>query len=124
MLGEKNAAATIPVKDIEVARTFYHDTLGLKADNIDEDGVIVYKSGDSRVVVYKSDFAGTNRATAATWEVADVEREVKTLKDKGVKFEQYDMPGMTREGDVHTAGDMKSAWFKDPDGNILAIVGP
>ena len=124
MLGEKNAAATIPVKDIEVARTFYHDTLGLTADNIDEDGVIVYKSGDSRVVVYKSDFAGTNRATAATWEVADVEREVKTLKDKGVKFEQYDMPGMTREGDVHTAGDMKSAWFKDPDGNILAIVGP
>ena len=123
MLGDGKAAATIPVKDIEVARRFYNDKLGLKADTSTEDGVLIYKSGDSKVLVYQSEFAGTNKATAATWEVGDVEREVKTLKDKGIAFEHYDMPGMTRQGDLHTAGDSRAAWFKDPDGNILAIVG-
>ena len=123
MLGDGKAAATIPVKDIEVAKRFYNDKLGLKADTSTEDGVLIYKSGDSKVLVYQSEFAGTNKATAATWEVGDVEREVKVLKDKGIAFEHYDMPGMTRQGDLHTAGESRAAWFKDPDGNILAIVG-
>jgi len=52
----------------------------------------------------------------------DLEREVETLKGRGVRFEHYDMPGLTRQGDVHVAGDMKVAWFKDPDGNILSLV--
>ncbi len=74
--------------------------------------------------MYRSQYAGTNKATAVTWEVgerlADV---VKELKSKGVKFEHYDMPGMTLDGDIHKGGDMKIAWFKDPDGNILNLVG-
>ncbi|HEX7977510.1 MAG TPA: hypothetical protein VF461_02850, partial [Gemmatimonadaceae bacterium] len=81
------------------------------------------KSGGSTVMVYQSRFAGTNKATAATWEVGDVEREVGLLKEKGVAFEHYDMPDMARHGDIRVAGDLKAAWFKDPDGNILAIVG-
>jgi catechol 2,3-dioxygenase-like lactoylglutathione lyase family enzyme len=125
MLGDKNVAATIPVKDIEVARSFYDEKLGLTPADPEEMGVLTYRSGDSTILVYESDFAGTNKATAATWEVGDVEREVKVLKDRGVRFEHYDdLPETRRQGDVHLTGGTKAAWFKDPDGNILAIVGP
>ena len=73
--------------------------------------------------VYRSDYAGTNKANAVTWAVGDdVEGVVRALKAKGVVFEHYDMPGMKLEGDVHIGADMKVAWFKDPDGNILNIV--
>ena len=72
--------------------------------------------------VYRSDFAGTNEATAVTWEVDDIEAEVASLKGKGIFFEHYDMPGLALEGDVHVGEGMKIAWFKDPDGNILNIV--
>ena len=123
MLADKDAAATIPVKDIEVARKFYQEKLGLEPTKTEDRSVLLYKSGHSTVMVYESAYAGTNKATAATWEVGDVEREVKVLKDKGVVFEHYDMPDMTRAGDIHEANNMKAAWFKDPDGNILAIVG-
>jgi hypothetical protein len=74
------------------------------------------------VLVYKSQFAGSNKATAVTWIVDDVEGTVRDLKAKGISFEHYDFPGMTRKGDVHIAGKSKAAWFKDPDGNILAVV--
>jgi hypothetical protein len=73
--------------------------------------------------VYRSDYAGTNKATAVTWNVDNVKEEVAALKSKGVVFEHYDMPGMTRDGDVYVSGDMKVAWFKDPDGNILNVAG-
>jgi hypothetical protein len=73
--------------------------------------------------VYQSRHAGTNKATAATWVIEDgMERVAQALKAKGVTFEHYDMPGMTREGDVHVGEKMKAAWFKDPDGNIHALV--
>jgi hypothetical protein len=85
--------------------------------------LIVFKSGNSTINVYQSQYAGTNQATAVTWIVGeDVEEIVRALKAKGVTFEHYDMPDMTREGDVHVGGNMKVAWFKDPDGNILNIV--
>jgi hypothetical protein len=73
-------------------------------------------------MVYRSQYAGTNKATALNWKVDDIERVVATLKDKGVAFEHYDFPGATRTGDVHLMGPMKSAWFKDPDGNIIALM--
>jgi hypothetical protein len=82
-----------------------------------------YRSGNSIFLVYQSQLAGTNKATAATWTVDDTEAEVRALKAKGVTFEHYQFPGMTLKGDVHVMGDMKAAWLKDPDGNILAIVG-
>ena len=84
--------------------------------------VIVLKSGNSTVNVYRSQYAGTNKATTVTWVVGeDIESVVQQLKAKGITFEHYDMPSVTRVGDVHIAGDMKVAWFKDPDGNILNI---
>ena len=124
MLADKQAVATIAVKDAKVARKFYEGTLGLKQIDAEGDEVVVYESGDSRLNVYRSQFAGTNKATAVTWTVDDVDGEVKALKSKGVSFEHYDMPGLKLQGDVHVAdGDeMKVAWFKDPDGNIFSIV--
>jgi catechol 2,3-dioxygenase-like lactoylglutathione lyase family enzyme len=123
MLGGKDAAATIAVRDLKAAKKFYEGTLGLKQAAAQEPEAVTYKSGSSTILVYRSQYAGTNKATAATWEVGDdIERVVQTLKSKGVAFEHYDMPGMTLKGDVHVADGMKAAWFKDPDGNILALV--
>jgi hypothetical protein len=85
--------------------------------------VIVFQSGKTKINVYRSRYAGTNQATALTWVVGDqLEDIVQALKTKGVGFEHYDLPGMTRQGDIHVAGDMKVAWFKDPDGNILNVI--
>jgi catechol 2,3-dioxygenase-like lactoylglutathione lyase family enzyme len=122
MLADKDAVATVAVKDLNAAKKFYGDTLGLKLTPVPEPEVLNYKSGNSTVLVYKSQFAGSNEATSVTWIVDDVEGTVKDLKAKGVAFEHYDFPGMTRKGDIHIAGKSKAAWFKDPDGNILAVV--
>ena len=122
MLAEKNAIATIAVKDIQVAARFYEGTLGLKPLPA-VPGVLSYRSGNSTVLVYESQYARTNKATAATWVVGeDVEGVVQSLKVKGVAFERYDLPGTTRKDDVHVSGNIKAAWFKDPDGNVLQIV--
>ena len=122
MLGDKDAAANIAVKNLERARKFYEDTLGLTQIGSEGQEVIIFKSGNTLINVYQSQYAGTNKATAVTWVVGqDVEGFVQQLKAKGVAFEHYDMPGVTRNGDVHVADDMKVAWFKDPDGNILNI---
>jgi catechol 2,3-dioxygenase-like lactoylglutathione lyase family enzyme len=122
MLANKDAATNIAVKNLDTARKFYEGTLGLKAAGGEEGEVIAYRSGKSTLFVYRSEYAGTNKATALTWTVGDdVEGEVRRLKEKGVRFEHYDMPGMKLEGDVHVGGEMKVAWFKDPDGNILSI---
>ncbi|MGQ0559341.1 MAG: VOC family protein [Sphingosinicella sp.] len=123
MLGTRNAVANLAVTDVGRARAFYTGTLGLEEVEAMGDEALVLKSGDSRVFVYRSEFAGTNQATAASWEVDDIDSEVKTLRGKGVTFEHYDLPGMAREGDVHAGHGMKAAWFKDPDGNILNIAG-
>ena len=123
MLNAKDAVANLAVKDLAVAKRFYEQTLGLKPIDAEGEEVIVFKSGHTRLNVYRSEFAGTNEATAVTWAVGDeLDDVVKALKAKGVTFEHYDMPGMKRKGDVHVAGDMKVAWFKDPDGNILNLV--
>jgi catechol 2,3-dioxygenase-like lactoylglutathione lyase family enzyme len=124
MLAEKDAAANLAVKNLETARKFYEDTIGLKPVDGDSDQFIVFRSGNSTINVYRSDYAGTNKATAVTWTLDDVDAAVRELKAKGIAFEHYDLPGMTRQGDVHVCGDMKAAWFKDPDGNILNIVSP
>lgn len=123
MLGDKDAAANIAVKNLEVAKKFYGDALGLTQVGSEGSALIIFRSGNSMINVYRSKYAGTNQATALTWVVGDdVESVIKALKAKGISFEHYDMPDMTREGDVHIGGNMKVAWFKDPDGNILNIV--
>jgi catechol 2,3-dioxygenase-like lactoylglutathione lyase family enzyme len=122
MLGEMNAIANIAVKDLDAARKFYEGTLGLTPVDAQCEGLVAYRSGSSTVYVYRSDFAGTNRATAVTWEVGDrIDELVRALRDKGVAFEHYEMPGMTLDGDVHVDGKLRVAWFKDPDGNILNL---
>ncbi|SFV03392.1 Catechol 2,3-dioxygenase [Polaromonas sp. YR568] len=123
MLANRNAMATIAVKDLAAAQKFYEGKLGLTRLADDEEGVLNYQSGTANIVVYVSAFAGTNKATSATWAVGDeFDSIMKTLKVKGVVFEHYDMPGMTLQGDAHVAGDYKGAWFKDPDGNVLHIL--
>ena len=124
MLGKYDAIPTVAVKNLAAAKKFYEGTLGLKPVDAEGDEVVVYQNGDSRLNVYRSQFAGTNKATAVTWTVDDVEGEVRELKSKGVAFEHYDMPELKLQGDVHVAkdADLKVAWFKDPDGNIFSIV--
>jgi catechol 2,3-dioxygenase-like lactoylglutathione lyase family enzyme len=122
-LGSKEAIATIAVKDLKVARAFYVGKLGLKSGPEGGPGVLSLASGSSRVLLYESELARTNKATSATWIVGgDLESIVKDLKGKGIAFEHYDMPNTKREGDIHVSGKMKVAWFKDPDGNYLSLV--
>lgn len=123
-LGRLDASATVAVKDLQRARDFYEGKLGLAVIATEDDEVVVYQTGRSTLMIYVSRFAGTNQATAVTWVTGDdLERLVQALRDKGVQFEHYDMPGMTVSGDIHQAGDTRAAWFKDPDGNIISLVG-
>jgi catechol 2,3-dioxygenase-like lactoylglutathione lyase family enzyme len=123
MLSDKDAVVTVAVKNLESARKFYEQTLGL-TKVMENEEVLAFKSGRSTLFVYRSQYAGTNKATAVTWVTDEVEDTVKTLKGRGVSFEHYDLPNMTRQGDLHVAGTMKAAWFKDPDGNIFSLVTP
>lgn len=122
MVGNNNVHVVLAVKDMDAAKDFYENTLGLQKKD-ENPGGVVYTSGDnSKVFVYVSEFAGTNQATSASWDVDDVDATVEELKGKGVSFEHYDnIPGVTLEGDIHVMGTMKAAWFKDPFGNILCV---
>ena len=122
MLSNATVQPMLPVKDLKVAGKFYEETLGLKRVGEEGDEAVMFQSGDSTLCVYRSEFAGTNKGTAALWEIEDVEETVEELKAKGVTFEHYDdLPGLTRKGDIHLAGDFRVVWFKDPAGNILSI---
>ena len=120
MLGKFNVFATVAVSDINNAKEFYGQILGLEQTD-ENPGGVTYQSGTGKIFVYQSPTAGKNESTSASWEVENIEDVVEELKSKGISFEQYDFPGGTREGDVHIMGGMKAAWFKDPDGNILSL---
>lgn len=123
MLGNKEAVASIAVKDLAVARKFYETTLGLTLVHAEGAEAIIFQSGTSKVLVYRSQFAGTNKATALNFMVgAELDAVVALLKEKGVTFESYDFPDVTKRGDVYVFGDLETTWFKDPDGNILALI--
>jgi len=122
MLTLANATPTIGVKNLEISSEFYEKKLGLAPIDNKNDHVQHYNCGNSTIEIYKTDFAGTNKATSLTWGVGDnLEKEVSNLKSKGIVFEHYDMPGTKLEGDIHVMDGMKAAWFKDPDGNILCL---
>lgn len=122
MLGDKDVTAVIAVRDMEKAKKFYQDVLGLKPGATNDPGGMSYGAGSCEIFIYKSDYAGTNQATALNWNVGDeLNKIIDDLKSKGVTFEHYDMPGVAMDGDVHVMGMLRSAWFKDPDGNILNI---
>lgn len=122
MLAHNDITAMIAVKDLARARKFYEEVLRLSPVAPEFPQVQVYLSGNTKIAVYVSEFAGTNRATSITWEVGDVEGVVADLKSRGARFEHYDMPNTARQGDIHVSGPVKNAWFKDPDGNILGIM--
>jgi catechol 2,3-dioxygenase-like lactoylglutathione lyase family enzyme len=112
----------LAVTDLARARRFYEDVLGLEPLPGLENEVARYRAGTSVFVVYRSEYAGTNKATALTWTVGDeLDRKVSALKAKGVKFELYDLPDTERQGEIHVSGEIRNAWFKDPDGNIHAL---
>ena len=119
MLKNQNSSAIVAVTDIARAREFYGTTLGLDMVKGD-DNVMQFKTGATTLVVYRSDFAGTNKANAVVWGVGDeIEAIVADLTAKGVSFEHY--PGMDYKDGIHSGGDFKMVWFKDPDGNILHL---
>ena len=123
MLKDRNSSAIVAVSDIDRARTFYQDTLGLTPDQEQQGDVLGFRTGQTRLTVYRSDYAGTNKANAVTWDMkGDLVDTVKALQGKGVTFERYDFPGMDWKDGWHEAGPAKLAWFKDPDGNILHLI--
>ena len=122
IIADIDAQPTVAVKNLDKAKAFYGDVLGLKPVGPGMPPVQTYLAGRTVIVVYESQFAGTNQATAITWPLGSrFDQAVGELKAKGVAFEHYDMPGVTRNGDVHEVSGMKLAWFKDPDGNIIHI---
>jgi len=122
MLQNSPLYSYIPARDVERARAFYERTLGFKP-KIEINGGVVYEfSKGTACFLYPTPNAGTSQASQAFWEVDDVEREVAELKARGVVFENYDMPGDKSPSGVVTAGGAKAAWFKDSEGNIMAII--
>ena len=114
--------AYIPVKDVARARQFYEGKVGLQPKE-DIAGGVVYHFGErTAAFLYPTPNAGTSHASQAFWQVDDVEREVAELKSRGVKFEEYDMPDMKGKNSIYTGGGAKAAWFKDSEGNILAVI--
>lgn len=121
MLKDRNSSAIVAVSDIARARRFYSDVLGLELAEEDMDGVLVFRTGATHLVAYRSDAAGTNRANAVVWEVEDeIEAIVADLAAKGVVFEHYPEIGEFRDN-IHHTGGMKLVWFRDPDDNILHV---
>lgn len=124
LLNETKAVAMVAVKNLSVARKFYEDVLGLPQEAKMGDEVVTYRCGGSLISLYRSEFAGTNKATTINFQAdKGVAAIASTLKAKGVTFERYEMPEMTLQGDVYVGRGMSVAWFKDPDGNILSIAG-
>src|SRR6266498_1731336 len=120
MLKTAPIRAYIPASNISRARKFYEGILGL-SPKIEYAGGVIYGCGGAEVFMYPTPNAGTSKASQAFWQVADVEAEVADLKSRGVKFEEYNMPGVTMKNSIATAGGAKTAWFKDTEGNILAV---
>ncbi len=120
MLGTAPIRAYIPVSDLQRARKFYEQTLGLEPLE-QYGGGVIYRCGGAEVFMYQTPNAGTSKASQAFWQVADVEAEVAELKVRGVVFEEYDMPGIKMKNSIATGGGAKTAWCKDSEGNIMAV---
>jgi predicted enzyme related to lactoylglutathione lyase len=120
MLTNAPVTPTLPASDIERAKKFYNETLGLEVDREGPEGVF-FKTGSGSILVYPSGSAGTNQATAAGFTVTDLDAEMTELRAKGVEFEEYDFPGLKTVNGVADFGGMRGAWFKDTEGNIIAL---
>jgi predicted enzyme related to lactoylglutathione lyase len=114
--------AYIPAQDVDRARRFYEDKVGLEPKEEIAGGVVYEFATGTACFLYPTPNAGTSKASQAFWQVDDIEREVAELKRRGVKFEEYDMPDMKVQNSIHTGGGARAAWFKDSEGNILAVI--
>ncbi len=124
MLQQSTMYSYIPARDVRRARKFYEDKLGFKPKEERNVGVIYEFRDHTGCFLYSTPNAGTSKASQAFWQVDDIEREVKELKARGVVFEEYDTPHMKTENSIFTSRDAKAAWFKDSEGNTMAIVQP
>lgn len=125
MLTNSPVTPTLVVTDLKRARDYYENKLGLKADaSMTDDMGVLYNCGaGTNLYLYVRSNASTADNTQVSFKVEDIEKTIEELSDKGVSFEHYDMPGLkTNEKGVAEMGPVKSAWFKDPDGNILSIL--
>ena len=120
MLSAAPIRAYIPATNVARARKFYEEIVGLRPKE-DYAGGVIYACGNSEVFLYPTPNAGTSKASQAFWSVTDVEAEVAELKARGVTFEEYDMPGVTMKNSIASGGGARTAWFKDTEGNILAV---
>ncbi|HZO01220.1 MAG TPA: VOC family protein [Burkholderiales bacterium] len=122
MLQNSPLYAYIPVRDVARARRFYEGKLGLKPTRELADGVVYEFGKGTACFLYPTPNAGTSKASQAFWQVDDIHREVEELRKRGVKFEEYNQPNMRTDNGIFTGGGAKAAWFKDSEGNILALV--
>jgi catechol 2,3-dioxygenase-like lactoylglutathione lyase family enzyme len=125
MLGKAEIAAIVPVSDVEKAVEFYGGTFGLelqiRRDDLPENREAEFRAGDGTLVVYESVAAGQSKATLAAFRVADLDTVVAGLRERGVAFEEYDLPELKTENGIASIGDLRAAWARDPDGNIIAF---
>jgi catechol 2,3-dioxygenase-like lactoylglutathione lyase family enzyme len=122
MLQNSPLYAYIPVRDVARARRFYEGKLGLKPAREIADGVVYEFGKGTACFLYPTPNAGTSKASQAFWQVDDLHHMVDELRKRGVKFEEYNQPGMRSDNGIFTGGGAKAAWFKDSEGNILALV--
>jgi len=122
MLQKSPMYAYLPAQDVGRARGFYEEKLGFRPKREVAGGVVYEFGSGTACFLYPTPNAGTSRASQAFWQVEDIEREVAELKKRGVRFEEYDMPGMKTENGIFSGGGAKAAWFKDSEGNILAVI--
>jgi predicted enzyme related to lactoylglutathione lyase len=122
MLQNSPMYAYIPAKDVARARKFYEVKLGFEPTQVMEGGVVYECAGGTACFLYLTPNAGSSQASQAFWSVDDIDREIEALKARGVAFEDYDMPGEKSPSGAVTAGGAKAAWFKDSEGNIMALV--
>ena len=122
MLKDSATMAVLPAKDINRARDFYRDKLGMEPSDSMEDDSLVYNCGKgTSFLVYQTDNAGSAKNTQMGWEVDNLDREMEELRGRGVTFEDYDFPGLKTENGVATSDWGKASWFLDSEGNILNI---
>ena len=122
MLADHSPVPTLAVSDLDRARAFYEGTLGFTPQGDVPDGVL-YRAGGGSFLVYPSAYAGTNKATAMSFDVPDdaFDAEVSALREKGIDFDTFDMEGIEWSDGVAQFGSMRAVWFTDPDGNILNL---
>lgn len=114
------AHTVLPAADLTRVRGFYHDKLGLDPTE-DHDGMLVYTNGPTTFEVYETENAGSAKNTQMVWMTDDLDAEMRRLQQAGIVFEEFEIPGMKTEHGVVETEDMRSAWFRDSEGNILCI---